>query len=472
MAMDLTPAKIKKYTKEALHDDRLRKAVDKATETSVQSRQKVVDQIPYWQDLRDKAHSIKKEVVENLDTYLEMFEANCKQNGIQVRWASDAEEARQIIAEIAQKRGVKNIVKSKSLTTEEIHLNDYLQKQDIEVLETDLGEYIVQLMGQIPSHLIIPAMHLSRKDIGKLFHEKLGVEYTEDPTALLKIARAKLREKFLNADMGITGVNFAIADPGCICIVENESNAHHTLSLPKTHVAVMGIEKLLPNLDALPYFLKLLAPGATGQKASTFVNIIGGPGQKKYGEGSEELTIILLDNGRSKILQDPQLRETLFCIRCGACLNICPIYQQVGGHAYGWVYMGPIGATLIPQYLSKEEGKVAPFLSSLCGACHDVCPLKINLPLHLLKLRNQMVEANQSNLIEKMGMSIHSYLSRHPVLYRIATWFPGKFQQLLPKEKSFPVIGYTKDRALGQFDSKGFRNRFKELEKTLGNDKN
>lgn len=463
--MELTPLKTKEYIKKALKDDRLRAAVDKATQTALKKRQDKVDQIPYWEDLRYKAHSIKRDVIEHLDKYLTEFEENCEKNGIHVHWAADTNEAQQIIYNLVQEKNVKTIVKSKSLTTEEIHLNKFLIDRDIETLETDLGEYIVQLMGQIPSHLTAPALHLNRQDIGKLFHEKLGVEYTEDPVELLTIARTKLREKFLAADMGISGVNFAIADSGSFCVVENEANAHLTVSLPRIHVAVMGIEKVLPNKAALPVFLKLLAPSATGQKASCYVNFIGGPSRQKYGEGPEEVHVILLDNGRSRIMADPQLRESLFCIRCGACLNVCPVYQQIGGHAYGWVYMGPIGAILIPQYLGLVEGKYAPYVSSLCCACYDICPVKINIPHHLLKLRYKVVEAGQSMKTERLGIAAWAFLAKHPMLYRAATWFPAQLQKLLPDEKAFPAPGYTKERALGRFDPKGFRKKLKEFEK-------
>lgn len=463
--LKLSPIKSKKYAKQALQDTKLREAVAKATESSIKTRQKLVDEIPYWQDLRLKANSIKKNVMENLDDYLIEFEKNCKKNGIQVHWAIDDEQARQIIAGLAEKNKTKKIVKSKSLTTEEIHLNDFLGAKGIEILETDLGEYIVQLMEQIPSHLIIPAIHLRRQEIAQIFHEKLGVDYTEEPTELLRIARKTLREKFLTADMGITGVNYALADTGCFCIVENEANAHLTTGLPDIHVAVMGIEKVIPSLKNLPYFLKLLPISATSQKASTFVNFIGGPSRDKLGEGPKEVHVVLLDNGRSQILRDPQLRETLFCIRCGACLNACPVYHDIGGHAYGWVYMGPIGITLIPQYLGEIEGKVAPYLSSLCGACFEVCPVRINIPHHLLKLRNRVVEKNPSKRIEKLGFKGFGFLASHPKLYRFMTWFPGKLQKLFPIDKSIPAPGYTKDRALGQFDSMGFRKRFFEWKK-------
>ena len=463
--MVVSPLHTKELIKDVLQNSNVRKAVINATDSSVMSRQKIVDQIPYWEDLRSKAHSIKKDVIENLDKYLIEFEENCIKNGISVNWAHDVDEAQKIILEIVKTNNVKKVVKSKSLTTEEIHLNDFLIKNGIESLETDLGEYIVQLNDQIPSHLIIPAMHLSRKDIGKLFEKKLGVKYTEEPVELLKIARKILREKFLTADMGITGVNFAFASSGSFCIVENEANAHNTLSLPRIQIAVMGLEKIIPDVKQLPYFLKLLPPSATGQKSSTYVNFVGGPSRNKFGEGPEQVHIILLDNGRTKVLKDPKLRETLFCIRCGACLNVCPVYQQIGGHAYGWVYMGPIGATLIPQYLGEAEGKYSPFLSSLCGACADVCPVKIDLPNHLLTLRNRIVESGNTKTIDKIGFKIWSFLALRPKLYRFASSIPALLQRLLPKEKSFPVPGYNKERSFVRFDPKGFRKQFFDLNK-------
>ncbi len=467
--MKTGPLNTKKLIKDALDNPGLLNAVKNATGSSTESRKKIIEGIPYWEELRSKAHSIKKDVIDHLDVYLEEFEENCIKNGIIAHWAEDADEARKIIFEIAEDRNVKNVVKSKSLTTEEIHLNNFLKEKGIETLETDLGEYIVQLNDQIPSHLIIPALHLSRKDIGKLFEKKLGNKYTDEPKELLNIARNILREKFLNADMGITGVNFAFASSGSFCIVENEANAHFSSSLPPVHVALMGIEKLLPDIKSLPYFLKLLPPSATGQKSSTYVNFIGGPSRDKYHEGPEEVHIILLDNGRTKILNDPKLRETLFCIRCGACLNVCPVYKNIGGHAYGWVYMGPIGATLIPQYLGEHEGKYSPFLSSLCGACYEVCPVKIDLPNHLLNLRNKIIESGNSKLIDKLSFISWSVAASNPKLYRLLTQIPAKIQNIFSKKKPFKVPGYSKEREFAMFDGKGFKTRLTEL---LKNDNN
>ncbi|RPI01969.1 MAG: iron-sulfur cluster-binding protein [Calditrichaeota bacterium] len=461
--MNLRASSTRQYIRTALKNDNLRQAVNKATQTALQKRLAIVEQTPNWEDLRLRAHSIKQNVIEHLDEYLERFEKKCGENGIHVHWATDAEEARTIIKKIVRQNNVASIVKSKSLTTEEIHLNPFLTNLGVETLETDLGEYIVQLLDQTPSHLTAPALHLTRQDVGRIFQQKLGVDYTENPHELLQIARKKLRQKFLQADMGISGVNFAIASSGAFVVIENEANARLSMGLPRIHLAVMGIEKLIPTFQDLPLFLKLLPPSATGQKQTVYVNIIGGAQYDVLGEGPEQVHIVLLDNGRSKIAADVELRETLFCIRCGACLNVCPIYQQVGGHAYGWIYMGPIGATLIPQFLGLHEGRFAPFLSSLCGACHEICPMRIRIPHHLLKLRNQVVEAGFSKKGEKSVFKLWAFLAQHPVLYRLTTWLPGKIQIIY--RRPFPAPGYWRKRALGLFDSRGFRRRFLDEQK-------
>lgn len=456
----LQPRKTHRYIRRALANARLKAAVNKATQLAVDKRQAIVDETPYWEELRHRVYALKKSAVEQLDQSLLILEKRCQENGIHVHWAEDAAQARQIILDLAVDKGVKKVVKSKSLTTEEIELNPALERAGMDVLETDLGEYIVQLEGKTPSHLTMPALHLSRADIGRLFEKRLGEPYTDDPPSLLKVARRRLREHFLSVDMGITGVNFAAVQDGALVVIENEANAHLSLSLPKIHVAVMGLEKVIPGLADLPYFLKVLATSATGQKASSYVNVIGGPQRSLLGEGPEEVHLVLLDNGRAHMLADPDLRETLFCIRCGACLNICPVFRQIGGHAYGWVYMGPIGATLIPQFLGTSQGRYAPFLSSLCGACFDNCPLRIRLPRHLLTLRHRVVRDGHGLPPERVGMGGWAFLARRPRLYRLATWFPGKAQALLPKGAAFPVPGYLRQRALGRFDVLGFRRRF------------
>ena len=279
------------------------------------------------------------------------------------------------------------------MVTEEIALNERLEQAGVEPVETDLGEYVIQMAGETPFHIIAPAIHKTRQDFGKLFSDKLGVEYEEDPEKLTKIARKALREKFWQADMGITGVNFAVAETGTIVVVENEGNGRLSTSLPPIHVAVMGMEKVIPTLEDLSVFLTLLPRSATGQKASGYVSFITGPRRPGEVDGPEEFHLVILDNGRSRILQNEEMRESLYCIRCGACLNICPIYNKVGGHAYGWVYSGPIGAVITPQLIGLDKAKDLPAASTLCGACRDICPLKINIPHMLLRLRSQAVEA-------------------------------------------------------------------------------
>ena len=263
--------------------------------------------------------------------------------------------------------------------------------------------------------------------------------------------------------MGISGANFGIADVGCICILENEANAHFVTSLPKIHIAIMGIEKIIPSLDTLPYFLKLLPTNATGQKISTYVNFIGKPSKAELSEGPEQVHIILLDNCRTRILKEPTLRQVLFCIRCGACLNVCPVYQQIGGHAYGWVYMGPIGINLIPLFLGVSEGRYSPCLCSLCRACQEICSTNINLTEHILELRNRIVQAGYNNKIEQIGISLWAFVARHPFLYRFVSVLPRILQRFLPKETGFPAPGYMKQRCLPPFDTKGFRKRFYKL---------
>jgi L-lactate dehydrogenase complex protein LldF len=456
---------IKSNVEKALADERLRRAVQNATESSESSREQIIAEIPYWEELRTKVNKIKAEVINNLDYYLETFEKNCRQNGINIHWAKDAESARKIILNLAKENGVKKVVKSKSLTTEEIRLNPALIEQGIETLETDLGEYIVQLNGEVPSHLIIPALHLSKEDVGKLFSEKLGVSYTNVPEELLKVARKNIRQKFLEADMGISGSNFAIAESGSFVIVENEANAHLTITMPRIHVAVIGIEKLIPNFNSLPYFLKLLAPSATGQKASVYVNFVGGPSRMKYSEGPERFDIVLLDNGRSKVLKDSALRETLQCIRCGACLNACPVYRQIGGHAYGWVYMGPIGAVLAPQFLGTKNASESPYLCTLCGECYNVCPVKINLPEHILTLRAKIVKDKETPSVERVAMKAFAFAGARPWLYNTAAKIPVLLQKIFPEGKSLPLPGYGKERPLPPFDELGFRKRFEKEKK-------
>ena len=380
----------------ALDDVQLRGALRNATSLFGTRRLAAANGLPNWQDLRTEARAIKDEVLLNLDKYLEQFVTNAEGRGAQVHWARDAAEANEIVCRLANERSARKIVKSKSMVTEEIHLNVALEKQGLEVIETDLGEYIIQLAGEAPSHIIVPAIHKTKKQIAELFTAKLGIEPTDDVDRLTSVARGVLRQRFAAADIGISGVNFGIAETGTILILENEGNVRLTTSLPKVHIAVMGIEKILPRFADLDVFLKLLPRSGTGQQLTTYQSLITGTKRRQTDEGPQEFHIVLLDNGRSRMLAHPVTRQALACIRCGACLNACPVYQQIGGHAYGSVYPGPIGAVITPQLIGLGKAAQLPYASSLCGACREVCPVKIDIPELLLHLRAEITEGEKA----------------------------------------------------------------------------
>jgi len=341
---------------------------------------------PDWEELRERARQIKEHTITHLDFYLEQLVAKVSALGGKVYWAETGDDVCRYIVELARDRGVKSVVKSKSMTTEEIGLNPALSAAGVEPVETDLGEYIVQLRRETPSHIITPAIHLAREDIGRLFAEKLGIEYTPEPERLTAAARERLRSIFLSATMGVTGVNFAIAETGTLVLVENEGNGRFSSTLPDTLVAIMGIEKVIPKLADLSHFLEVLARTATGQKLTCYTNFINGPRRTDDLDGPREVHVVMLDNGRSRMLADPVLREALYCLRCGACLNVCPVYRRIGGHAYGFPYSGPIGSIISPNLFGSAAAQL-PFASTLCGACREICPVKIDIPRILLHLR-------------------------------------------------------------------------------------
>jgi L-lactate dehydrogenase complex protein LldF len=355
---------------------------------------------------RSRAAFIKSQTMENLDRYLIEFESNFIKNGGKVIWARNTEEAQAEILKIFEDRQAKTAVKAKSMTTEEIHLNDLLSKNGIKTFETDLGEYIVQLAGQKPYHIVTPAMHMSVKDIAGFFHEKLNIPYTEDPQELAGTARRILREKYLSADIGITGGNFLIADIGGVAVTENEGNARLCTTFPKVHIAVVGIEKMIPSMENLDLFWPMLAHSGTGQKVTAYNTIFTGPRQSGETDGPEEMYVILLDNGRTHLLADVEKRQALNCIRCGACLNACPVYKNIGGHTYQSTYSGPIGSVITPHFEGMEKFKHLSFASSLCGACTSVCPVKIDLHNLLLLNRSQSVNEGFGSKPEKFGFQI------------------------------------------------------------------
>lgn len=390
--------------KDALGNDHLRGALRRATGLFSERRANALASVDDWEGLRERARAIKETVLENLDHYLGQFIERAEGNGCVVHVADDAEAACRILGELCARSEARRLVKSKSMTTEEIGLNHHLAAEGIEPVETDLGEWIIQLAGETPSHIIVPAIHKTKADVAQLFVDKLRIDPTEDEAELCEAARGVLREHFAQADLGISGVNFAVAETGSILVLENEGNARMTTSLPRVHVAVMGIEKVIPRLADLGVFLRLLPRSGTGQHLTSYQSILTGPGgavegseEGERGEGPGELHIVLLDNGRTSMLREEVRRQSLACIRCGACLNACPVYQQVGGHAYGSVYPGPIGAVITPQLQDLHQAKTLPFASSLCGACRDVCPVKIDIPRLLLHLRSDVKEGEGSD---------------------------------------------------------------------------
>jgi L-lactate dehydrogenase complex protein LldF len=366
-----------------------------------------------WEAARQKCHEIKFEAINHLDRYLLEFEQHLKERGGHVFWAQNGEDARKYITDLAKRHNVRTIVKSKSMVTEEIHLTAALEAQQIKVFETDLGEFIVQLRGEPPYHIVTPAMHLTRDDIAALFKEKLGDVDTNDPQELVAAARRALRKAFFSAEMGITGANFLIADSGMIAITTNEGNADLGVSLPKIHVAVVGIEKVIPRLQDLALFWPVLATSGTGQPITCYNTLIGGPRGPKEFAGPEEFHVVLLDNGRTELLADPEQRDALHCIRCGACLNACPVYRTVGGHTYGTTYSGPIGSVLTPHLRGIHEFSHLSYASSLCGACTDVCPVKIDLHHHLLHNRRNAVAADERPRGERSEFNLFRWVMQN-----------------------------------------------------------
>jgi len=436
--------------KAALADTHLRGALKNATSLFGERRKAAAASLPNWEDLRSEARAIKDEVLSHLDRYLEEFAGNAESRGAMIHWARDAAEANAVICALAIARKAQTVVKSKSMTTEETHLNDALEAVGMQVVETDLGEYIIQLAEEPPSHIIAPAIHKTRGQIAELFNAELGMPLTDDIARLTSTARATLRDRFAAADVGISGVNFAIAETGTIVIVENEGNIRLTTSLPRIHIAVMGIEKVLPRFADLDVFLKLLPRSGTGQRLTTYQSYITGTKRQLTDEGPEELHIVLLDNGRSRMLAHPVTRQSLACIRCGACLNACPVYQQIGGHAYGSVYPGPIGAVITPQLMGIEKSAQLPYASSLCGACREVCPVKIDIPRLLLHLRAE-IAPRKGKLSERLAFKMWAQVMMRPSLYKMSSVVGRIMQRFVPVSKA-----WTTGRDLRPIESKSF----------------
>lgn len=408
---------------------------------------------------REKAKNIKWKAIESLDKYLEDFEANFVRRGGKVIWAENTEQALAEILKICQAKNCKTIVKSKSMVTEEIHLNGFLEKNGIESIETDLGEYIQQLDGEPPYHIVTPAMHKSKEDVAKLFYEKLHTAPNLSPEQLTLVAREKMREKYVQAEIGITGANFIIADTGSIAVTENEGNGRLSCAFPKTHIVITGIEKVIPSLTDLALFWPLLATYGTGQRMTVYNTIISGPKQANEFDGPEDMYVILLDNGRTNILASEKARESLYCIRCGACLNACPVYKNIGGHSYESTYSGPIGAVITPHLKEMNEWKHLSYASSLCGNCTEVCAVKINLHELLLENRKESVEEGNAGFSEKMAWKAWKQASLH------RSWMNLGSGSMKNKVVNKLFTAWTRHHAKLDFAPKSFNQLWKEKEK-------
>jgi len=438
--------KFRSNVKKDLANDELRSNFRGAMDYLMDKRKTAFNDLDELETLRNQCKLIKQRCLLKLPFLLEQLEENLQANGIHVHWAETIVDANEIIAQIINDKNAKTVVKGKSMVSEETALNDYLEDRNIECLESDMGEYIVQLANQHPSHIIMPAIHQNKKQIANLFTENIeGFKFTTDVDTLIAEGRRVLRDKFCHADVGISGVNFAVAETGTLCLVENEGNGRMCTTIPELHIAITGIEKVVEFLDDVPPLLSLLTRSATGQIISTYFNMISHPRQEGEKDGPEEVHLVLLDNGRSQAFADEEMRQTLQCIRCGACMNHCPVYTRIGGHAYGTVYPGPIGKIVSPHMLGLEATKELPTASSLCGACGEVCPVEIPIPKLLIRLRKESVKASSAtpqimrgegsgrNRLEAFIWKGWSLMHKHPALYKIITWFMTRFRKLLPK---------------------------------------
>ena len=443
-------ADFKKSAQRLTHDLRHRMLIQTALRKYETVRDGTKAKFQDWEAAREAASLIKWEGVNHLDKYLDQLVGKLESRGTRVHWASTAEQAREIILGIIRGKNARSVIKSKAMTSEEIHLNEALEHAGFSVVESDLGEFIVQLRQEPPYHIVFPAMHLTRGDISELFTRELGSAPTQIPEELTMIARGVLRQKYITADIGLTGANFAIAETGMISITENEGNARLTAALPKVMVTLLGIEKILPRLEDLALFLPMLATAGTGQPLTCYNSLYSGPRQPGESDGPEEFHVVLLDNHRTELLADAEQRDALHCIRCGACLNVCPIFRNVGGHTYGTTYSGPIGSVITPHLRGLQDWKHLSSASSLCGACTETCPVKINLHHHLLQNRRNAAQQKPS-FAERLMFKIYAAVVNHPAIYGLASRAGGvlqKFHPLVRGTRIDPAYGWTKTRDL------------------------
>ncbi len=452
----------------AMKDAHLQEALTIATTKFIGLRREAFGEFPEGDRLRDLAREIKEATLQKLDAYLAELIENVERLGGHVHYATTADEARGVILDIARRTGARMAVKSKSMATEEIHLNEALEAAGVTPIETDLGEYIIQLAHERPSHIIAPAIHKTKGQVAALFAKELGHQVAADPEVLTRIARGELREKFLRADLGITGANFAVADTGTVVLVTNEGNGRMVTSLPRVHVAVMGVEKVVPSMTDLVVFLEILAKSATGQKLSVYTTCVSGPRRAGELEGPEEFHLVLLDNGRIRQLAGP-LREALYCLRCGACLNVCPVYRQIGGHAYGSTYPGPIGILLTAMLDGPGAVTDLAHASSLCGACVDACPVRIDIPKMLVELRREVHERRLAPWSERVAYAMLARVLASPRLYGWAKPLARLLQAPFARDgaiRRLPLLDdWTRTRDLPAIAPRTFQERWKDLER-------
>ena len=447
----------------AINDPDLRQAVSSGTNSGFTKRKTAMysESYQHGETMREQAATIRRHGLNILPKLLEQAEAKMQENGIQVLWAVDAQEARKHVLEIAQKHNVHAIVKSKSMVTEEIDLNHALEDAGIDVLETDLGEYIVQLGEETPSHIVVPVIHKTKASIQQLLSEKVNMPPTEKSEEMANFVREILRPKFLDADMGISGGNFIIAETGSVCLASNEGNIRLVTSMPCVHVALVGIEKVIPTVEDYATLTQVLPRSATGQAMTVYTHLINGPRRQSEIDGPESVYVILVDNGRSDIYASDYC-EALACLRCGACLNACPVYHVVGGHAYGWVYPGPIGNVITPLLTGLENAAPLPYASSLCGLCKEVCPVKIDIPRMLLSLRHDAVEKDLGNKIWGIGLWTWAQMMRSEHIYLPLGKVASLGRKLVPKKLPGPLKGWTQYRSSPKFAPKSFHQIWKE----------
>jgi L-lactate dehydrogenase complex protein LldF len=449
----------------AIQDGQIPQAVGKGTRIAYDRRVSAMYGVSWehGEKMRQQAAEAKRRALRNLPNLLEQAEQTLTENGFTVLWAEDADQARQLVLSIAKEHSVQSIAKSKSMATEEIALNDALIAEGLQVIETDLGEYILQINDEHPSHIVTPVIHKTKDDIRRIFQDKIDMPYIEDAESMVAFARQKLRDNFLNADMGITGANFIVAETGSLCLVMNEGNGRMVTTMPKVHVAVVGIEKVIANLEDYATLTQVLPRSGTGQNLTVYTNIINGSCSDG---GPQHLYVIFLDNGRSQIFNNEKYTEALACIRCGACLNACPVYRSTGGHAYGWVYGGPIGAVITPLLQGIDKATPLPNASSLCGSCKQVCPVDIDIPRMLLDLRHDIVEQGQTELKWDIAIKSWEFFNASPYLFEWGAKAARLGLQMgVDKLVPNPLGEWKKHRDFPNFAPKSFRHQWRERQK-------